>query len=494
MCFDKLPDHAELPLGSIIPALNEHARDLTGGSTASIVRVSPTGLVEVERVGDSSVRLYNLAAPSDGIELPEDDHSATSVAEYRRVSEKFGAAGGGFCWFKQGVGLIPPSIRPVFTKTDAGEWQLNPAGGFQHCDVHKNWASYFVTSYDRPLAMTRAVGDNEFRPFGLISEPAVATHQLEAGTRSAIILASDGLWDIFPLADAYTIVGRSDLFGNADAAADELLRLGMERGHAAWGPVIDNITVTVIFIDMPSAPKPESESKPEPESEPEPQPQPEPEPEPTPEPEPVHKETPVVTSKHMKSNTPADTSKCVKKGKTLVRKAIERKRKQRELKDKAEKAKRSIRVRKQRERKDNAKRDTRVRKQERIAKKLHCANESNPALENVPEVEVEHNGIAAATELMHMQFRNVLNELRERAIAKEAAQIRNQFRNVLDELLWRTGADDIDEYYDWDPYSREYSDYANYPDYDDDEHEASEDQSEISEEELRQMYKDMDRE
>jgi hypothetical protein len=554
MCFDKLPDHADLPLGSIIPALNEHARDLTGGSTASIVRVSPTGLVEVERVGDSSVRLYNLAASSDGIELPEDDHSATSVAEYRRVSEKFGAAGGGFRWFQQGVGLIPPTVRPVFTKTDAGEWQLNPAGGFQHCDVHKNWASYFVTSYNRPLAMTRAVGDNEFRPFGLISEPAVATHQLEAGTRSAIILASDGLWDIFPLADAYTIVGRSDLFGNADAAADELLRLGMERGHAAWGPVIDNITITVIFIDMPAAPEPE--------------------------PEPEASASPVAGDRVQ--FTPAQLARWAADLASVYAELDEEEDEEEDddgpivahvvaartkptMAQIAERAAdavfafnaldmaqdypkgeeplcfichesaadsgwanlcsrrcyytmRDLHAQYESFKVDEP--DVRVvvffthhpdggghmfadpvRIQEYIA---WCDGEIYPPDETASELirnqfstvldELRERAATKEASLIRNQFRTVLDELRERAATKEATLIRNQFRDVLDELLWCTTADDtddIDEYYDWDPYSREYSDYAHYPDYEDSEDsENSEDQSEISEEELRQMDED----
>ena len=250
MCHDKLPEYATASLGTIIPSLDTFSRHMSGGSTASIVRVSPDGLVEVERVGDSDVRLYNLAGPSDGIPLPEDDHSCTSVAEYRRIVEN-GSYTGTFNWYVDGM-VIPHWTRTVFTKDGAGNWELNPLGGYQYCNIHKEWTAYLVTPSGRPLAMTRAIGDNDHRPCGLISTPATATHQLQKGTRTAIIVASDGLWDIFPLADAYTVVGRPELFGNAQAAADELLRLGLERGHAAWGPVIDNITIAVIFIDIPA--------------------------------------------------------------------------------------------------------------------------------------------------------------------------------------------------------------------------------------------------
>ena len=51
---------------------------------------------------------------------------------------------------------------------------------------------------NRPgLAMSRSIGDEIGRKIGVISTPIVTVYELQEGFDYFIVLASDGIWDVF---------------------------------------------------------------------------------------------------------------------------------------------------------------------------------------------------------------------------------------------------------------------------------------------------------
>ena len=59
----------------------------------------------------------------------------------------------------------------------------------------------YVVRGDRGLMMTRSLGDRWFRPVGVIPEPEVGRHALEADD-VALVAATDGVWDVLSVEDA----------------------------------------------------------------------------------------------------------------------------------------------------------------------------------------------------------------------------------------------------------------------------------------------------
>ena len=102
------------------------------------------------------------------------------------------------------------------------------------------------------LAMSRAIGDLCFRPYGVICDPDVVTT-----TRSEedeyLLLATDGLWDVLTNEEAYRIIRHTVASNRAQAvsleeciqsSANRLTRIALDRGSR------DNITV--ILLDLQS--------------------------------------------------------------------------------------------------------------------------------------------------------------------------------------------------------------------------------------------------
>lgn len=102
------------------------------------------------------------------------------------------------------------------------------------------------------LAMSRAIGDLCFRPYGVICDPDVATM-----TRSLddeyLLLATDGLWDVLTNEEAYRIIRHTVASNQAQgvgmaeciqSSANRLTRIALDRGSR------DNITV--VLLDLQS--------------------------------------------------------------------------------------------------------------------------------------------------------------------------------------------------------------------------------------------------
>lgn len=213
-----------------------------GGTTASVLRLNrETGAAEVSHAGDSDVRWYD--SEGEGIPLTA-DHSPTSVEEYRRYQ-----AAGSTALFRYAKLNNRDTPRAIFVPdVSTGEPRQNPAG-YYYSTVRNEWAAN-VEDRDTHglLAMTRALGDVDFKRIGVNAEPSVLTAPpLSSGVR-AYVMASDGVWDIMQYAAVGEILRRPDLIGNAEAAANALLEAALVQQRALLGSGGDNATVVVIYV------------------------------------------------------------------------------------------------------------------------------------------------------------------------------------------------------------------------------------------------------
>ena len=217
-----------------------------GGTTATAVRIDPaTGAMSAAHVGDSEA-MYFDADDAPGVTLCVGDHTPTSLTEFKRVR----ATGGRTAEFIFGGN---PQTRHIFLPT-AGDYVMNPIGGFQYADVRNGWAAYIRSGNDM-LAMTRALGDFNFHRAGVVTTPDVTTVAAPAvGVTRAVVVASDGLWDAVHYDEVRDVVRRADLLGNAAAATAALLEFGINMSKARFGGAAahDNITVVVAYITTPA--------------------------------------------------------------------------------------------------------------------------------------------------------------------------------------------------------------------------------------------------
>jgi serine/threonine protein phosphatase PrpC len=229
---------------AVISALPVKYDGNCNGTTATVLSVDKTtGALEVQHVGDSDVRYYD-GDDREGISLSA-DHSALSMEEFLRIHALPIPAS--FLYAVSGRGGGVPS--PVFIPDAAGSWRQNPTGNY-YCTVRNEWAAYLQIPCRTQLAMTRALGDAVMKPYGVIATPSVLTASplTEGGTR-AIVMASDGVWDISQYADIGAIVHRPDLIGNAEAAAAAIMTEVLAKQTALLGAYGDNATVVVVYLN-----------------------------------------------------------------------------------------------------------------------------------------------------------------------------------------------------------------------------------------------------
>jgi serine/threonine protein phosphatase PrpC len=219
-----------------------------GGTTASVLYIDPIeGFCQVGHVGDSEVRYFDEDEGA-GVSLTT-DHSACSLEEFKRVR----ALPGQNITFEFS-GRPPHSwARPAFVK-EGDDWVLDPAGGNYHCTVRGDWGSYVVCPYrTERLAITRALGDFNLKPHGVSSEPSITTVPAPAvGVTRAIVLASDGLWDVMKYEEVRAIVRQSELLGNAEAATKALMDAALEANARLFGASADNVTAVIVYMTAPS--------------------------------------------------------------------------------------------------------------------------------------------------------------------------------------------------------------------------------------------------
>jgi serine/threonine protein phosphatase PrpC len=95
--------------------------------------------------------------------------------------------------------------------------------------------------------VTRAFGNYPLIPYGLSSIPSVKTVEPPPeGVRRAVVIASDGLWDVMSNESIGAIVCG---IASAEAAAATLLTVALAAGRALFGePVQDNTAIVVVYL------------------------------------------------------------------------------------------------------------------------------------------------------------------------------------------------------------------------------------------------------
>lgn len=89
------------------------------------------------------------------------------------------------------------------------------------------------------IQVTRCIGDRKLRKFGLISEPEITVVPKQP-TDQALVLASDGMWDV--LTKAHVLHCLKNTAKSPDMIAKRLVTEAMDRGTK------DNVTVLVVFL------------------------------------------------------------------------------------------------------------------------------------------------------------------------------------------------------------------------------------------------------
>jgi len=210
---------------------------IVGGTTATILQIAEDGTLTVAHVGDSEVWAFD-SAEAEGRQITA-DHSPLNLDEYKRVRAT--------ALHPTEFRFVPADSRtkgrPVFVSKD-GDFILNPEGGHFHCDVRGSWAAN-ICGHGVNLALTRALGDVELKPYGLSAVPSIIVEP--AGAR-AIVIASDGLWDILTPAQVRAVIFSAHLLGDAAAAAAALMETATEAGKRLFGTDYDNITLVVVYV------------------------------------------------------------------------------------------------------------------------------------------------------------------------------------------------------------------------------------------------------
>lgn len=94
------------------------------------------------------------------------------------------------------------------------------------------------------LALSRAVGDAQLKSVGVVADPDVSFHEVDASKDEYIVLATDGLWDVLSEQEAYLEVkyhAESERHC-MQATAEKLARKAYELGST------DNISVVLLNI------------------------------------------------------------------------------------------------------------------------------------------------------------------------------------------------------------------------------------------------------
>jgi serine/threonine protein phosphatase PrpC len=210
-----------------------------GGSTCTYVKIHPTRALTVANLGDSAVRYWD--APGAGT-LVTADHSPCSLEEFVRVT-----ALGGRCLFSND-GHRYRSKEPTFVPAADGSFRFNVEGVITVKNCHHDPAAYLeAPATVVRLAVTRAFGNYALIPYGLSTIPAVnMVPPPPEGVRRAVVIASDGLWDVMSNESIGAIVCGA---ASAESAAATLLTAALAAGRALFGaPVQDNTTVAVVYL------------------------------------------------------------------------------------------------------------------------------------------------------------------------------------------------------------------------------------------------------
>jgi serine/threonine protein phosphatase PrpC len=233
----------------LFAATDAHLRTLfplhaDGGTTCTHVTFHPeTRAMTVANLGDSAVRYWD--APGEGMSASA-DHGPCNRDEFIRVT-----AAGGLCLFSSDG--VPGRVKsPTFLPQADGSLRYNADGVVTMKNVHAEAAAYLEGRHTPVrLAVTRAFGDYALLPYGMIANPSITTvPPPAASTTRAVVIASDGLWDVMAY-DAIGALVRNPTYmdsKDATAAAAALMAVAIPTGRALFGPCQDNTSIVVVYL------------------------------------------------------------------------------------------------------------------------------------------------------------------------------------------------------------------------------------------------------
>ena len=204
------------------------------GSTAVAVKLiasSEKTILISANVGDSRAVLCRAGK---AIDLTK-DHKPNDPDERRRVED----LGGRVEWF----GPVDAKGRPVSVKRRTKNGNSHGFGG--------------VYRINRNLALSRAIGDRSELPF-VSSQVDIAQIELNDEKDEFVILASDGLWDVFHTSQEAIDLCQGILQRTGNPASNEPNGANLERVRRRMSKVLvrealrrgsmDNITVVIIWL------------------------------------------------------------------------------------------------------------------------------------------------------------------------------------------------------------------------------------------------------
>jgi len=98
--------------------------------------------------------------------------------------------------------------------------------------------------YEIALGMTRSLGDFTMQKYGVTWGPSISIHSLPPSGTFRIILATDGLWDLWRHNEVKEVM---DSHKGAKEAAETLLKGTQAKGIKHFGGDRDNVLIMVAF-------------------------------------------------------------------------------------------------------------------------------------------------------------------------------------------------------------------------------------------------------
>ena len=266
----------DMPSWHLSNGMYSASKDLiSGGTTFSVVviKLNDDGskTVHVASVGDSDV-IANIGLSK--YEKMTANHSPSSQEEFERIMgftdaypqrckprvvfDKFDRRGSSF-----------DTCADVYIRDDVGEITGNQPESPYTKNMKGELATYFVspeisTCHEEyifaplwsALAVTRALGDVNMKPFGLSCEPHIETFEVASDQNVILISATDGIWDCYKrnemVMEYFSSPKAIEQFSTEETATifvkNWLDRTHFDVAKGLFGSGMDNMTISVIKI------------------------------------------------------------------------------------------------------------------------------------------------------------------------------------------------------------------------------------------------------